>query len=91
MIDEISYLMGCYNYAALETGLHNFGLGFSKNRGQKLSYLERPFMQKEQVKDIDEMDDEELEYEIRKAIELEQQYMNRSKLPPTKIAELAVG
>ena len=88
-IDEMLYMMGCYNFRAFSTALHNFALGFnSKTVKPPMDYLDKPFLCKEPMKkDLDDMTDEELDAEIRKAIEIEQQYMNRSTLPPTKIAE----
>lgn len=88
-MDEMLYMMGCYNFKALSVALHNFSLGFNpKNVKPPMDYLEKPFLCRETIrKDLDDMTDEELDAEIRKAIEIEQQYMNRSKLPPTKIAK----
>ena len=90
MIDEYLYMMGCYNFRALDTAFHNFSLGFdTKHNHEPKGYLEKPFMHKEDIKKpLEEMTDEELDEEIMKAIQMEQQYMNRSKLPPTKIAGL---
>ena len=85
MIDEQMYVMGCYNFEALTVALYNFGLGLSgKTSKQPKKYLDKPYLCEQ--KDIEEMTDTELDAEIRKAIQTEQQYMNRSKLPPTIIA-----
>lgn len=82
------YLMACYTYSALETALHNFGLIFdSKHRGKRIAFMDKPFMYKdENKKNLEDMTDEELDREIMKAIEVEQQIMNTSKLKPTKVA-----
>ena len=85
MIDEYMYIMGSYNFNALSVALYNFGIGMdSKHSHQPKSYLDKPFMYEK--KELEDMNDAELDAEIRKAIQTEQQYMNRSKLPPTIIA-----
>lgn len=87
ILDEQMYIMGCYTYHALETSLHNFGLIFdSKHTNHRIDYLDKPFLKKEVKKDLDEMTDEELDAEIQKAIMAEQEYMNKSKLPKTRIS-----
>ena len=87
VMDENMYLMGVYNFRAFTTALHNFSIIFDKKGQMKIeNYLEKPLLQKAKEKPLDEMTDDELDEEIYKAIQKEQQYMNRSKLPPTIIA-----
>lgn len=84
-IDEQMYIMGAYNFRALTASLHNALMGFdSKHTHKPINYLEKPFTQAD--KEIEDMTDEEYDREVRKAIEIEQQYMNSSKLPVTVIA-----
>lgn len=85
--DEDMYIMACYTYNALETALHNFGLIFdTKHRGKRIEFIDKPFMYKgEEKKELEDMTEEELDREIMKAIEVEQQIMNRTTLKPTKI------
>ena len=88
IIDENMYLMGVYNFHAMTIALHNFSAIFdSKSKVKRENYLDMPFLQKAKEKPLEEMTDEELDIEIFKAIQKEQQYMNRSKLPPTIIAK----
>jgi len=90
MIDEYMYMMASYNFNALTIALYNFGLGFdAKHSRQPKNFLDKPFLYVE--KKLEDMTDEELDVEIRKAIQAEQQYMNRSKLPPTIIARRTGG
>ena len=87
IMDENMYLMGVYNYHALSVALHNFSAIFDdKNKVKPEKFLDKPFLQKAKEKPLEEMTDEELDIEIYKAIQTEQQYMNRSKLPPTIVA-----
>ena len=89
ILDEQMYIMSCYTYKALETSLHNFGLIFdSKHRDKPIDFLDKPFLRKETVKKpLEEMTDVELDAEIQKAIMMEQEYMNKSRLPKTKISK----
>lgn len=83
--DEIMYMNSVYTFKALQIALYNFGLGMSgKNTKSPMNYLDKPFMYHE--KDLSEMTDEEYDMALMKAIEIEQQYMNRSTLPATVIA-----
>lgn len=88
ILDEQMYIMSCYTYKALETALHNFGLIFdTKHKGKPIDFLDKPFLHKEPVKKaLEDMTDEELDAEIQKAIMVEQEYMNKSKLPRTRIS-----
>lgn len=91
IMDENMYIMGVYNFNAFSTALHNFSMIFdSKGNVRPQQYIEKPFLQKAKEKPLEEMTDEELDIEIYKAIQKEQQYMNRSKLPPTIVAKRAV-
>ena len=89
MIDEISYMMGVYNYKALEIALHNFGLLFDpKHTPKPEKYLESPFLLKETEKDIENMTEEELNKAIQREIEKEELWIKNSRikgLPETKI------
>lgn len=89
MIDEISYIIGVYNYKALEVALYNFGLGFdSKHTKKPEKYLEKPFMFRQYEKDIEDMTEEELNKAIQKEIEKEEMWIRNSRikgLPETKI------
>lgn len=83
--DEMMYLNSIYTFKALQTSLYNFGLGLSgKNNKSPKDYLDKPLMYHE--KELSEMTDEEYDIALIKAIEIEQQYMNKSKLPATVIA-----
>ena len=83
--DEMMYMNSIYTFKALQTALYNFGLGLSgKNTKSPMNYLDKPLMYHE--KELSEMTDEEYDIAVMKAIEIEQQYMNRSKLPATVIA-----
>lgn len=85
--DEDMYLMAVYTYNALETALHNFGLIFdTKHKGHRIPFMDKPLLSKSEEKKLEDMTDEELDIEIKKAIKVEQQYMNRTTLKPTKIA-----
>lgn len=88
IIDEQSYMIGVYVYKALDVALYNFGIGLNpKSKLKPKDYLKKPFMVDEEVeKQLEDMTDEELDAEIQKAIMIEQEYMNKSKLPKTRIA-----
>lgn len=89
MIDEISYMMGVYNYNGLQTALHNFGLAFdTKHKSKHIDYLDKPFLYKDPVKkSLSEMTDEEIDVEIQKAILVEKEFMKNSRKPVTKYAK----
>lgn len=89
MIDEISYMMGVYNFRGFQTVIHNFSLGFSgKTNEQPSKYLEKPFLMNKIEKDIEDMTDEELNKAIEAEILKEEAWIRNSRrkgLPETII------
>ena len=79
MVDEQNYMMGVYNYKALETAFYNFSLGFDTKHKKKkaMPYLKQPFLYKEEEK---EMTEEEIQEAIQKEIFKEEMWIRNSRL-----------